>query len=324
MTIKFALESAALWPSPSTGQATEKANNIRFLDFWRRYGVFFMNSNTQPINDALEVMPQPIRKLWQAALLSEGFRKVDYYNENNEDFFNTPEILLNNFHDVDIACVEADTASKYLPKDEYCGFFENKKPEICRFDCVDSSNQVIKFRNLWDQIIPSGTSRDNIWKDRFHGLTFFAKRIAIIDRYCGKSISQCYTEGRLSGTTFFLKLLSQIPGDIKNKSISIYTSDKDVDISDIQASLEKQLKVNKKNIASVRLYIAQDREFSKISHDRFLRFDNIVTSIGKGISLFEHASCKENFSCAIQNDDGSFKAHIESFLQNVSSSYSIK
>jgi len=81
-------------------------------------------------------------------------------------------------------------------------------------------------------------------------------------------------------------------------------------------AIEKQLKVNKKNIMSLNIQIVEDDKiFSKLSHDRFIRFDNIVTAVGKGISLFEKPLCQENFVCSLHYDDGSFKKNIEGSLQ---------
>ncbi|WP_156478969.1 hypothetical protein [Acetobacter senegalensis] len=325
MTIRFVLQPSALWPQPQphSDPARERSNNIRFLEFWKRYGVFFMSPNNEPIIEALQEMPMATRKLWKNALISDYFRKFECGHEYTEDtFFNQPS-LLSFSQDVDIACLENSTILQYCSDDEWSGFIEGDNLEVCRFDCIDTSKHLTNLKILWDGIIPIGTERDKIWTDRFLSLSSFAKHISIIDRYCGKSISECYSQGRLSGVTYFIKLLSQIPGKIKTKSVSIYTSRRDTEISEICKLIEKQLKVSKKNIGSVRLYALKDSDFSKVAHDRFLRFDNIITSIGKGISLFEKSSCEENFSCAMQSDDGSFRNNIEGVLQRCSQSYQI-
>jgi len=228
MTIRFVLQFSALWPkiSPLGDLAKEKHYNNRFLDFWMRYGVFFIDLNGEDLALALSALPQAQKILWMTALQKDHFRKRVGYDKCTENTFLELSALEAVSYDVDLALLEESTISGYLEDGNYNGFINDDRLELCRFDCIDSSDSLNLLKKTWEKAIEINEDRNNIWKERFLQLAYYAKNISIVDRYCGVSIDECYSRGILSGVAYFLKFLSEIPGEIKAKSISIYTSKK--------------------------------------------------------------------------------------------------
>ena len=72
---------------------------------------------------------------------------------------------------------------------------------------------------------------------------------------------------------------------------------------------------------TLHLDVIRDYVFSKVAHDRFLRFDAIVTSIGNGVRIFENEVSDINFHCALKWVSVSdFREKIEAKLRSESQS----
>jgi hypothetical protein len=103
----------------------------------------------------------------------------------------------------------------------------------------------------------------------------------------------------------------------KSQSLNIFTSD--VDIEHVATTKHLRESIGKIKFPfgmTVHLHVIRDYVFSKVAHDRFLRFDAIVTSIGSGLRIFENDVSDINFDCALKWDSVSdFRGNVEAKLR---------
>src|SRR5262249_33503850 len=154
--------------------------------------------------------------------------------------------------------------------------------EICRFDFADQSHFFRSEAELWNRMIYAGESRNNTWRERFQGLALDCSNIAIIDRYCLGRFDKLCLEGKECGLIFLLRKLSELPRK-RGHAINIYGSDLEITRNaavDRFGNTLRQIKF--RSGTSVHVHIVPDHVFATVSHDRFLRFDGMITSIGSG------------------------------------------
>jgi hypothetical protein len=168
-------------------------------------------------------------------------------------------------------------------------------------------------------MIYAGTSRNQIWEKRFYPMGIHTNNIAVIDRYCLLDHEAQFFKGG-AGLQFFLRKLSEI----KRFSINILTSEASNRGLDAKRALEN-LEKTVSAIAfppgtSLHLHVVPDRIFGKVAHDRFVRFDAVVTSVGSGLRIFNRDVCDLNVYCGLLwNVQPEFGQEIEGKLRGSSS-----
>jgi hypothetical protein len=317
--IKFVIEEAALsqnW----TDEAMTKATHMRAIDLWMRHGILILNDDRTELSKALATMPQSRRKMWQTALISENFRKRNLPLGDPDLLFADEASLLSLSHLLNLACLEETRATCLLGETEFAKSYGEKTFEICRFDAVDQSQSFKANQARWDRPICAGERRDDIWSSRFADLATYSTRIAIVDRYAGADMVFKYGKGHICGLARFIKLIGNLDCvGRKKKSLNIYISDHEITATDFRNVLHKYTEASTKNLASVHVYIAKDKEFKEIAHDRFVRFDGAVVTLGRGISILGDEICQNSTTCALHADeDRAFERKIERQLQRQS------
>jgi hypothetical protein len=317
MPVRVLIEEDAL-SATGSDKAVTKANHIRFLEAWMRHGVLVLDSASDGFSRTIEAMPAACRKIWQVALKSEKFRKVSVELPEPNVLFESSSSVVACAHAVDLVCLEETRANLYfLDEGGHAKHLVGNSFEICRFDCADQSQSFVDRRRLWDQPIYIGETRSTIWGSRFSGLSLHARHISIVDRYAGKTLVEKHSAGESCGLARYLQLLNKLDCvGAKKKVLNIYLSDVGTDLMQLELNLRKIVSSYGKNLASVRLFVGQYKLFSKVAHDRFLRFDALVTSVGRGVSIFEDDRCAANFSCGIMVDiAGDFEKNVERMLR---------
>jgi hypothetical protein len=292
------------------------------LQTWGKFGVLILPASDGAIGGVVGQLPQQVRTKWHAALKSDHFRKRRVESLDLPAALQSFDKLVTLSGDVRVACLEETRALCFgLDEDALSMVTPDGNFEICRFEFADQSHFVRREAELWDRIILSGTHRNDIWKDRFRELGFNSRSIAVIDRYCLLRFEKLYFEGKSCGLTFFMKKLIEIPRK-KGHALNIFTSDLDIDQKNALTHLRKTVSQISLPVAmSLHLHVIPDYVFSKVAHDRFLRFDSIVTSVGNGLRVFENEVCDKNFDCSLKWDaDSEFRGKVEGMLRSASRS----
>jgi hypothetical protein len=320
MPVRVLIEDGALLANGSD-KAVVVANHIRFLDAWMRHGVLVLSNANDGLTRTIDAIPEACRKIWQVALKSGKFRKISAEFVGPDTLFESPSSVIACSGTVDLVCLEDTRAVlNFLDDGECSKILLNDTLEVCRFDCADQSRSFVTQRKIWDQPIYIGESRKAIWASRFSGLSLHARHISIVDRYAGKALLEKHSTGQLCGLTRYLQLLNKMDcSGTKKRSLSVYVSDICADPVQLEVYLRKIASSYGENLASLHLYIGNDHLFSKVAHDRFLRFDALITSIGRGVSIFEDDPCTANFACGLMLDtSGDFEKNVERVLRSAS------
>lgn len=327
MVVRFLIDPDAL-DSDVIDQARSHADHNRLFCEWKRYGVMIMPTDFSTVKTKIEKMPVEQRKQWQIALKDDRFRKAEW-NDNSAEHVLADVAAIKSTKDAfDLVCLENTKVFCFgIPESNISAFLKDDI-EICRYDCTDQSASFKKQRDIWNSLVLTGDSVEEVWKKRFLGLTRFGRKISIVDRYSLKNTLENFSNGIFSDLESMLKLVSSAGGP-KKKIINMYASDcktKDFCIEKVRALeiMEKICRTYYGKIASFHLHLAPDAVFQTVAHDRFIRFDGVVTSIGKGISLFRNGNNIDNYACSLMTDDrDEFRTEIEGKLRRSAEYFTI-
>ncbi len=314
MPARIALEPEAI-AFNGTSEADCKASHDRFFEVWERFGVLVVPEDKDSLNRAIERLPQSYRKKWKNALKSSRFRVIE---KDLPDFsgINVEADLLAFSEKADLVSLEdARGVCVCISDENYSKVYEEAELEVCRFAFLDRSHAVTSRKDAWDTLIYKGERREDIWKNKFSGLCRYAKRISLIDRYAGKNLIKSFGKGEVSGVEIFLRRLSSINECIDSKTINLFVSDEETEKNALVRTMSKVLEGSRRNVRSFHVHICPDKIFGAAAHDRFVRFDNLITALGKGLSVFEDETCQENYSCQLFIDrDEKFRNEVEGFI----------
>ncbi|MGK7864557.1 hypothetical protein [Falsiroseomonas sp. E2-1-a4] len=312
------IESDAL--ACAIDEAHTLATHRRLLELWMQFGVLVYSPRNLRFIDAINAQPLARRKLWQAAVASPKFRKVHCEAAVCDSLFEGESEILSLASQVDLVCLEPTRAcAYYLENDEHGKIYPQAGMEICRFDCADQSSAFSKEKEAWQQMIYVGCPRSTVWETRFEGLSLHAQHISIVDRYASLNLVERHHAGKASGFEIFLRLLNGLDSNkTRKKTISFFVSDL-APTDDVVAIIRRTCGSLLRNITSLVLFSAPDHQFKRVAHDRFFRFDGLVTSVGRGLALFEEPEITANFSCSLAVDrQGDFERNVERVLRPAS------
>ncbi|MBF0333498.1 MAG: hypothetical protein HQL38_02400 [Alphaproteobacteria bacterium] len=302
----------------------QSASHLRLMSLWEKLGVLSLSSCHHEMDDYLRGLPQQIKKAWQVALTTERYRKCDSLNTKLVDMMTSCELLMSNSSLIDVAFLEETRAARFGVNDgELCTVVEDGV-ELTRFDCCDQSRKFQELAQLWERPVTISESREQVWETRFRAIATYSRRISIVDRYSLLHLHSRHQSGEVSGLEIFLRKLSRCAGGPK-KTVNVYGSSKDVKESDAENTLRRVTSgMNSGSIASLHLHVCRDRIFSKVAHDRYIRFDGVATAMGAGVSLFQNEPIRENYLLGLMVDRSDLlKNNIEEELRRSSTRYKI-
>lgn len=324
MITRFAIEPCALSDQPND-VAEVHAQDKRVFERWKLYGVLYINNACKEWTKAIEALPITRRKMWKTALSSHYYRKVFIDHPDIPECISDKAKIDSLAHCVDVAGLEKTRAFYFgLPSTEI-STHTTKGLEICRLENIDQSSSFSQIVDAWSGNVKKGAKSDEVWSGRLSGLATYASTISIVDRYCVGNAAKATDKQTNSALAEIMKRIGSSKGPRK-KSVNIYSSLAEVNLARAKAELDKISQAYQMpEIASIHLYMVDEKTFGRAAHDRFIRFGQTVVSIGKGVDLFGAKICGQITACSISCDDKQeFELHTEGILRKSSSTYQVR
>jgi hypothetical protein len=261
-----------------------------FLDrCWLTHGILHHAADEhtfrRTFKDLIDRLPQSLRKIWKSAATQAMKQKriVGGLAVDVAACESLPDISPIS-QSVDVAlCDEYRAVCLGLPEDapSYCP--QGTSMEICRFDCATESELFSKMFELENRLIRPEDAIDDVWNSRFGPLVDWADHITILDRYGAED------GGSINGLRQLLLKIDQ--AGKKRRTIDIIVGKKFHDIfkalEDVSSVIEPITgDLCRGGVGLVRLFVAQDKEFQKLRHFRYLRFQDVVCILDTGVSVF--------------------------------------
>ena len=286
MLVQFAIERQAI------DNSATPAHIMRLLDQWERFGILVYPRRGDPaLGNTMSGLAPTARKLWKTAwakVLKNNGNAYRWVRRNGPAFewskVDSPEALASAHHEFEVAVLEESRAADLeVPDGESrrCG-----KVEGIRLRDVDVSEEFSKSTKLGSASIDPGDSIKDIWSGRFRRFAAHSRQVVVVDQYAVRN-------NNLDG---ILRLLRLLDGDARRCRVTIYSclgqrgggSDR----------VERRIKaeaagLSGRGVASVDVRLFCHEDFKVYAHDRHLRFDNGVFSIGRGMRVFNYRRTKE-------------------------------
>ena len=273
--------------------------HARLCLHWERCGVLMHDEKDigkSRIVANVQQMTGDIRKIWQGYLnKSERFKRfsaaLDWKGvsaaEGLESLGSVATVL-------DLACLADESASPFGLNEEESiksvGVGAGDKVELCRFSDIDQSECLGDSAQTAQRNIPKDMKIVSVWNEWFLSLAQYSKRVTIVDRYGGK-------DGACIGG--LKRFLSELDGEVslsRERNVTLYVGyAKDTELQEISnAIVEIKKSLTRGGIKEIQLFLCRDSVFKRVSHDRFVRFDNLVCELGSGISVFDGHTTHKN------------------------------
>jgi len=265
----------------------EVMNEI-LLKKWLNFGcLFFPYSRIQDYINALELHDAQIIQDWKTAFSSFTHCDVPTSYKKISDHHNLNEICASTQnYGVNTTIVNKDDAIRFgVPNTAYQNGGIN---EIVCNESINNSYFFNESERYSLQDIPSGTDISEVWDTRFLNIAKHTSLITIIDRYLFTNLEEDM-HNKQTSIKKFADLLRPLN---KKFSLNIYSVG-DKKHSSRHLCIERYLRDNKTEgdrlgdvFSYVELSSCTDEKFRDESHDRFVRFDNFVLSLGLGFGIF--------------------------------------
>lgn len=265
-----------------------EAMNEILISKWANFGCLYYPFELYPqYLKSLELHDPRYAHEWKTAFslfkssdLSEGYKAISEHGDIGEVFVSLTD------YGVNTALVSPADATALSMNSNISD--NNGLNEIVKVDGINRSKFFKVCENYSKTDIQRGDSIDEIWRTRFLGVAKHCSTITIIDRYLFKNLESDLNV-RATSIKKFADLLRPLN---KTFSLNIYSSGLDKD-SGRHLCIEKYFRNNEKlldRLGDVFSYIeissCSDEKFRDDSHDRFIRFDDFVISVGIGFEIF--------------------------------------
>lgn len=320
MIVRFAIDTDALGMD-DTSAPVRRACHERVIKLWTDLGVLVYAGGSKlrdsDLVTAIRELPQDVRKRWQAALKSnratpgppswQGLALV----EETADLDGLQQLLqVAYLHEVRgglLGIADGDAA-------KMVGAIE-----IVRFDCADQSETFRKAADLCQSHIAEGEAVSDVWRTRFQALAQHTRNITVVDRYAVKQVAdRVWATGPACGHSGLRRLLTELDGvHVGSRGVTCFSAwDGDRDhirrcVGDVAGLMRRG------GLRELRLFMATDRDFGAIAHDRFIRFDNSVCEVGTGLDVLDGQSVRRTSTFTMKRA-GSASREIEKRLRGAS------
>lgn len=294
----------------------------RLIMNWRDHGVLVCpeeSADTFRLEHKINKMPQRVKKLWQEAFRRNRKTLVRFCLPDLETLYEI-ERVRDFVGKANLLCLEhtkADLLADMAGMDGYDGKFHPPgiAIEVVRFGDSDQSESFIDARQFGNRPIAQGERVDDVWRERFAPLLDIYKHGALVDKYAlieHDDIS--YKDDKTIRSGIF-KLLSELGShEIPHyfKIIAATNVLKKQSHEYFESMLTKLLKeVNRGGIRRLEFYGLHERAFSHVYHDRFLRFEKTICTLGYGINVLTGATVPKMCDFSIKTDEVSVKQYNE-------------
>ena len=295
MLVKFALE-----PDTIDNSTTQACNN-RLIREWERFGVLvYPNPRDASIAAIIANLRQGPQRRWQrtwAQVLRHPhrYRYSPMSGSGEFAFSNMLEpIDLAQVDGFEVTVLEETRALELdIPDGEGKMFGDVEGVRLCD---VDQSQKFQHSYQLSQEIIRINKPVNDLWQERFQRFAQYSRNIVIFDRYAVRDDSNRNIHG-------LFRLLDFLDRDANGCDIVIYSSPDPsrnvaAEADSIRSALEsKAADLNNGGIKSFEVRLFRDDRFRRPGHDRHIRFDDNIFSIGIGVELFRHSSVQQATDC---------------------------
>ncbi len=296
MLVKFALEPDAI------DNSTTQACNNRLIQGWERFGVLvYPNPRDASIRTKIARLGQGAQRRWQRtwAQVLRYPRRYRYCPlPDDSDFafsdIQEPGDLAQQDELFEVAVLEETRALELdIPEGEGKLFGEVEGVRLCE---IDQAQKFQRSSQLSQEIVRINKSVEILWQERFQRFAEYSQNVVIFDRYAVRDDNNQNIQG-------LFKLLDFLDRDANGCNIVIYSSpDPDkvesTEVDSIKAKLESKIDgLNSNGIKSVEARLFRDYRFRLPGHDRHIRFNDNIFSIGIGVELFRHPSVEQAMDC---------------------------
>lgn len=309
MLVPFIIDPVSLEPDSAWTAAQVNIFHKSLLDVWQRVGLLTHDGDSfadSRLNEAVQKLPQKLRPLWHEMLKRVPSRRCGIRWDGRVTRDNISRLTgITSLALVDDACAEVDFG---FDEDQLSKVIEGERAiEVCRFISAAQARAFEKALNQSGMHIEARDRYDDIWALRFKELAAAGiKRVTIVDRYAIVQHMNC-PQRHLSGIERFLRLLDRDADGPRYVSLfSAWTDDVRRDhlaaVKDDFANVVGRLPKHK--IKLLKISMVSKSAFGRVSHDRFVRFENYVWDIGVGLKVFQGACAEERSSAAFKTGDG--------------------
>ena len=241
------------------------------------------------------ILAHPSYEDGSLSLISRRFlelnqEKRSLWDDAWQEIENNPTRYLRCKDNFSVALVsEARARSRGIPHGDsgYFGSSSLGNVEWIRLKEINASIEFGQCEELSRKRIEINDLVVDLWQERFQQLARHASEVVVVDEWAVRN-------NTIDGLARFLELLD---GDAKGCDVTIYSSpetelqEEVVTISSNLSNLTAQLSAGGINGIEVRLRPEDD--FRLYAHERHIRFDNRVVSVGRGLRTFQHETVRE-------------------------------
>lgn len=290
MLVSFSIDPEAI-PMAATQPGPRRHCHERFLKQWLTRGVLVFagrDRDESSIVAKVNSLPQELRKLWKTAL-KKGRSIPGPEDWNGLERLECLDDLRPLQNVVQLACLETVRYCSALnleeTSDETCRCLADPSIEVARFDCADRAQSFIQSEAISSAGIPIGESLASLWATRFAKLAAVSQHGIIVDRYALQG------GDNISGLERFLIELNRCS---RSTSVTLYAGcqiekpDGTMETPNDLTTKVRQIvpKLGQGGIRSIDVSLVPNKNFTRDSHGRYVRFDSSVIEIDLGISLF--------------------------------------
>lgn len=298
MLVQFAIEPEAHTAVEDRGPAEKKGYINRLLDFWRDHGVLVVPKARAGWEDWVSKLDQK-----QRDSLMGAYKSAQKYRRRHCDIcwneLQSPADVSRYADQLDIGMIileptramELGLSSSMDDPCAHCG-----RAEITLWQFASDTCELVRLRELSQEDIKQKDTPQAIWENRLRGYAQHSQRAVIVDRWAVRDLS--LTHEPSVALPFLLSRL--IDGDRKNRkllSVSVISTYDDGSNPDLDNSLEKVKskiedmlsgKLSNSSVKKIDFYLLADSTASQLDfHDRWIRFDDNVIEIGRGLEILE-------------------------------------
>lgn len=290
MLVRFTLELDAI------DNNVNPEDISKFVKKWRNCGIMvYPDPKDTPIENVISKLNQktriPLRTLWND--LKKGNHTALRCQPLKKDSFSWKTIRSHNDlsqqkDKFDVALLGKDRAQKLgIPKGQAKLFGE---VQGVRFSDIDQSKLEQPPSSLEPFRIHFGDQRADIWRGKFQNFAENSQDVVIVDRYA-------VAEHSIKGIFWLLEQLKQNSGSY---CVTVHsTIQGKSSYQKIKTDVEEYY--NKKRIGesgiSIEIRLYDHTIADRYAHDRHIRFDNHVISIGRGLYVFKKERIDKATNC---------------------------
>ena len=297
MLVKFALELDAI------DDSTTRAYSRRLIRGWELFGVLVYPSPSDIKERTENVRLVPAAKaLWkatwkQAKKYPRRYRYSPPYDGSGFAFSDIQEPGdLARHHEFEVAVLEETRALELaIPEGEGKLFGEVEGVRLCD---IDESQKFQRSSQLSQELVRIDKSVKVLWQERFQRFAEHSQNVVIFDRFAVRDDGNQNIQGLFKLLDFLDKYANGCEIVIYSSLATATPNSIKAEVDSIKTKLESKIDgLNSNGIKSVEVHLFHDDTFRRPGHDRYIRFNDNIFSIGIGVELFRHPSVKQAMDC---------------------------